>query len=117
MTSIAFITLLNYKFEAKTFKNLTLKLFRTLYEAAVLEKVWERYDRNMSVLETMAPNDTISLKVQHYKDAVREVQKTAIDNAMFISQKCTHYWTLFNAFYFSVTGEEKREKIIYLTFF
>ena len=46
----------------------------------------------------------IELQVPHYKEVIHAVQKSAIDNAMFIGNKCTHYWTLFNAFYFSVTG-------------
>ena len=97
-----------------------------MYEAAKLEIVWEKYKRNMSILDELNANDTIGhvslifigkiakiiyrhlaakvLNVSHYKEVIHEVQKSAIDNALFIGKKCTHYWTLFNAFYFSVTG-------------
>ena len=36
-----------------------IKPIRLVYQEAMLEKVWEDYGRNMSVLRSLKPNDTI----------------------------------------------------------
>ena len=48
--------------------------------------------------------DTL-IQVQHYHAVVAEAQIVAIENLKHIDSKCTNYWTLFNAFYFSATGK------------
>ena len=83
-----------------------MNIFSGLYEAARLEKVWERYGREMSLLKGLEPTQNFTIQVQHYHDVVAEAQIVAIENLKHIDSKCTNYWTLFNAFYFSATGEQ-----------
>ena len=79
--------------------------FSGLYEAARLEKVWEKYGREMSLLKGLEPTQNFTIQVQHYHEVIAEAQIVAIENLKHIDSKCTNYWTLFNAFYFSATGK------------
>ena len=92
-------------YEPYNMVHIMINLFSGLYEAARLEKVWERYGREMSLLKGLEPTQNFTIQVQHYHDVVAEAQIVAIENLKHIDSKCTNYWTLFNAFYFSATGE------------
>ena len=47
--------------------------------------------------------NALTLFKAHYKDLIVEMKNFAEKNK-YINNKCTQYWTIFNAFYFSVTG-------------
>ena len=59
----------------------------------------------MSLLKRLEPTQNFTIQVQHYHEVIAEAQIVAIENLKHIDSKCTNYWTLFNAFYFSATGK------------
>ena len=62
----------------------------------------------MSLLNGLEPTQNFTIQVQHYHAVVAEAQIVAIENLKHIDSKCTNYWSLFNAFYFSATGKSPR---------
>jgi len=77
--------------------------FGALYVNAGEEYVWSKYNRNISDLEHLGKDDTITLSLAHYKELLEVVKTGAVDRATMIADGCTNYWSFLNSYYFAGT--------------